>query len=234
VACEGQGLVVVAAGNETDVEMLAAAVADWSSRDRGGYLISLQRRGRSLEEIAGVFVSRRTISGSEKDFAAAIRRASQEAPDILLVTGLQSEQALQSAVLAAAGGRLVIVGVVASTTVDALRMLSGSDVHVRRALAASFRAAIGYRSLRRIGGGRTLVQDVVLATNAVCGALEGGDFDRLARLQRDGGPGMRSVDESLARAVVRRHIALREAAAQASDRSLMVSLVRSLARRKAH
>jgi Tfp pilus assembly pilus retraction ATPase PilT len=234
VACEGQGLVVVAAGNETDVEMLAAAVADWSSRDRGGYLISLQRRGRSLEEIAGVFVSRRTIGGSEKDFAAAIRRASQEAPDILLVTGLQSEQALQSAVLAAAGGRLVIVGVVASTTVDALRMLSGSDVHVRRAMAASFRAAIGYRSLRRIGGGRTLVQDVVLATSTVCGAIEGGDFDRLARLQQDGGPGMRSVDESLARAVVRRHVALREAASQATDRSRMVSLARSLARRKAH
>ena len=234
LACEAQGLVVVAAGNETDVEMLAAAVADWSSRDRGGYLISLQRRSRALEDIAGVFVSRRTISGSEKDFAAAIRRASQEAPDILLVTGLQSEQALQSAVLAAAGGRLVVVGVVASTTVDALRMLSGSDVHVRRAMAASFRAAIGYRSLRRIGGGRTLVQDVVLATSAVCGALEAGDFDRLARMQQDGGPGMRSVDESLARAVARRHVALREAVAQASDRSQMVSLVRSLARRKAH
>jgi Tfp pilus assembly pilus retraction ATPase PilT len=233
LACEGQGLVVVAAGNETDVEMLAAAVADWSSRDRGGYLISLQRRSRSLEDISGVFVSRRAISGSEKDFAAAIRRASQEAPDILLVTGLQSEPALQSAVLAAAGGRLVIVGVVASTTVDALRMLSGSDVHARRAMAASFRAAIGYRSLRRIGGGRTLVQDVVLATSAVCGALEGGDFDRLARMQQDGGPGMRSVDESLARAVARRHVALREAAAQASDRNLMVSLVRSLARRRA-
>jgi Tfp pilus assembly pilus retraction ATPase PilT len=234
LACEGQGLVVVAAGNETDVETLAAAVADWSSRDRGGYLISLQRRSRSLEEIAGVFVSRRTIGGSEKDFAAAIRRAAQEAPDILLVTGLQSEQALQSAVLAAAGGRLVIVGVVASTTVDALRMLSGSDVHVRRAMAASFRAAIGFRSLRRIGGGRTLVQDVVLATGAVCGALEGGDFDRLARMQQDGGPGMRSVDESLARAVARRHVALREAAAQASDRRMMISLVRSLARRRAH
>lgn len=233
MACEGQGLVVVAAGNETDVETLAAAVADWSSRDRGGYLISLQRRSRSLEDISGVFVSRRAISGSEKDFAAAIRRASQEAPDILLVTGLQSEPALQSAVLAAAGGRLVIVGVVASTTVDALRMLSGSDVHARRAMAASFRAAIGYCSLRRIGGGRTLVQDVVLATSAVCGALEGGDFDRLACMQQDGGPGMRSVDESLARAVARRHVTLREAAAKASDRNRMVSLVRSLARRRA-
>lgn len=229
-ACEGNGLVVVAASTEADVEALAAAVADWSGRDRGGYLISLQRRSRSHGEIAGAFVSQRTIAGTEKDFAAAIRRAAQESPDILLVTGLQGEQPLQAAVLAAAGGRLVIAGVVAPTTVEALRMLAGSDAHVRRALAAAFRAAIGYRSLRRLGGGRTLIQDVVLGTSSVCGLLESGDFDGLARTQNDVASKMRSVDESLARAVARRQISLREAASQAIDRNHLVALVRSQAR----
>lgn len=230
VACEGNGLVVVAASTEADVEALAAALADWSGRDRGGYLISLQRRSRSQAEISGAFVSQRTIAGTDKDFAAAIRRAAQESPDILLVTGLQAEQPLQAAVLAAAGGRLVIAGVVAPTTVEALRMLSGSDAHVRRAMAASFRAAIGYRSLRRLGGGRTLIQDVVLATSTVCGLIESGDFDGLARTQNDVASKMRSVDESLARAVTRRQISLREAASQAIDRTHLVALVRSQAR----
>jgi Tfp pilus assembly pilus retraction ATPase PilT len=229
-ACEGNGLVVVAASTDADVEGLAGAVADWSGRDRGGYLISLQRRSRSHGDIAGAFVSQRTISGTDKDFAAAIRRAAQESPDILLVTGLQAEQSLQAAVLAAAGGRLVIAGVVAPTTVDALRMLGGSDAHIRRALAASFRAAIGYRSLRRLGGGRTLIQDVVLATSSVCGLLESGDFDGIARTQNDVTSKTRSVDESLARAVTRRQISLREAASQAIDRSHLVALVRSHAR----
>ncbi|HEU4694079.1 MAG TPA: hypothetical protein VFS23_37190 [Vicinamibacterales bacterium] len=230
VACEGNGLVVVAASTEADVEALAAALADWSGRDRGGYLISLQRRSRSQAEISGAFVSQRTIAGTDKDFAAAIRRAAQESPDILLVTGLQAEQPLQAAVLAAAGGRLVIAGVVAPTTVEALRMLSGSDAHVRRAMAASFRAAIGYRSLRRLGGGRTLIQDVVLATSTVSGLIESGDFDGLARTQNDVASKMRSVDESLARAVTRRQISLREASSQAIDRTHLVALVRSQAR----
>jgi Tfp pilus assembly pilus retraction ATPase PilT len=229
-ACEGNGLVVVAASTEADVEALAAAVADWSGRDRGGYLISLQRRSRSHGDIAGAFVSQRTIAGSEKDFAAAIRRAAQENPDILLITGLQAEQPLQAAVLAAAGGRLVIAGVVAPTTIEALRMLGGSDSHVRRAMAASFRGAIGYRSLRRLGGGRTLIQDVVLATSSVCGLMESGDFNGLARTQNDVASKMRSVDESLARAVTRRQISLREAASQAVDRRHLVALVRSHAR----
>ena len=229
-ACEGNGLVVVAASNEADVEALAAAVADWSGRDRGGYLISLQRRSRSHGDITGAFVSQRTIAGTDKDFAAAIRRAAQESPDILLVTGLQAEQPLQAAVLAAAGGRLVIAGVVAPTTVEALGMLAGSDSHVRRAMAASFRAAIGYRSLRRLGGGRTLIQDVVLASGSACSLIESGDFSGFARTQNDVAAKMKSVDEALARAVTRRQISLREAASQAIDRSHLVALVRSQAR----
>ncbi len=229
-ACEGNGLVVVAASNEADVEALAAAVADWSGRDRGGYLISLQRRSRSHGDITGAFVSQRTIAGTDKDFAAAIRRAAQESPDILLVTGLQAEQSLQAAVLAAAGGRLVIAGVVGPTTVEALRMLAGSESHVRRALAASFRAAIGYRSVRRLGGGRTLIQDVVLASGSVSGMIESGDFTGFARTQNDVAAKMKSVDEALARAVTRRQISLREAASQAIDRSHLVALVRSQAR----
>ena len=201
---------------------------------RGRELLDAARRSRSLEDIAGVFVSRRTIGGSEKDFAAAVRRAAQEAPDILLVTGLQSEQALQSAVLAAAGGRLVIVGVVASTTVDALRMLCGSDVHVRRAMAASLRAAIGYRSLRRIGGGRTLVQDVVFACRLRCAGRGKGATSMGSRACSGmAHPGCALVDESLARAVARRQVALREAAAHAIDRRLMVSLVRAQAKQSA-
>lgn len=233
-ACEGEGLVVVSAPTEAAVESLALAIADWSGRNRGGYLISLQRR--SLRgEISGAFVSLRTITGPDSEFAAAIRRASHEGPDILLVTGPQTELPLHEAILASTGGRLVIVAVVAPTTVEAMRVLVGQsgldrDAHLRRALAASFRAAVGYRSLRRIGGGRMLVQDIILGSNEVRPLIEAADFEGLVNSQRQGAGGMRSVDEALARAIRRGHVTLREAAAHAIDRRHMVALVRMLAR----
>jgi Tfp pilus assembly ATPase PilU len=233
-ACEGDGLVVVSAPTEAAVESLALAIADWSGRNRGGYLISLQRR--SLRgDISGAFVSLRTITGPDSEFAAAIRRAAHEGPDILLVTGPQTELPLHEAILASTGGRLVIVAVIAPTTVDALRILVGQsgldrDAHLRRALAASFRAAVGYRSLRRIGGGRMLIQDIILGSNEVRPLLEAADFDSIMHSQRQGSGGMRSVDEALARAIRRGHVSLREAAAHAVDRRHMVALVRTLAR----
>lgn len=233
-ACEGEGLVIVSAPTEAAVESLVVALADWSGRNRGGYLISLQRR--SLRgDISGAFVSLRTITGPDAEFAAAIRRASHESPDILLITGSQTELPLHEAILASTGGRLVIVAIVAPTTVDAMRVLIGQsgldrDAHLRRALAGSFRAAFGYRSLRRIGGGRMQIQDIIVGSNDVRPLLEAADFDGLVRSQRQGSAGLRSVDEALARAIRRGQVSLREAAAHAVDRSHMVAIVRTLAR----
>ena len=233
-ACEGDGLVLVSAQTEADVASLAVATADWSGRARGGYLIALHRRG-ARTELAGAFVSQRTVSGGDADFATAIRRAAHEGPDILLVVGPQTETTFHEAVLAAASGRLVIVGVVAPTATQALQTVLGHsgldrDAHVRRALASSFRVAVGYRTLRRLGGGRILVQDIVTASKDVRALVEAADFNGLTALIRRGVSGMRSVDEALARATRRRQVSLREAAAHADDRRQFVALVRMRAR----
>jgi Tfp pilus assembly pilus retraction ATPase PilT len=233
-ACEGDGLVLVSAQTEAEVASLATSTADWSGRTRGGYLIALHRRGMRTE-LSGAFVSQRTVSGSDADFATAIRRAAQEGPDILLVVGPQTETTLHEAILAASSGRLVIVGVVAPTAVHALQTMLGHsgmdrDAHVRRALAASFRAAVGYRGLRRLGGGRILVQDIVATSKEVRGLIESADFPGLTALIQRGTPGARSVDEALARATKRRQVSLREAAGHADDRSRFVALVRMRAR----
>ena len=233
-ACEGDGLIVVAAPSEADVESFAAAIADWSGRARGGYVISLHKRHGRVE-LSGAFVSYRTVSGSDSDFATAIRRASHEGPDILLVVGPQTEMVMHEAILAASKGRLVIVAVVAPTALLALRTTLGHgglerDAHVRRALASSFRVAISYRSLRRLGGGRMLVQDLMTTSNDVRSLIESGDFDALGHLLRQGLPGARSVDDALARAAGRGQVSLREAVTHADDRQRLVSLVRTRAR----
>jgi Tfp pilus assembly pilus retraction ATPase PilT len=236
-ACEGDGLILVAAPSEADVESLAVAIADWSGRARGGYVISLHKRHGRVD-LTGAFVSQRTVAGGDSDFATAVRHASHESPDILLVVGPQTEMVMHEAILAASVGRLVIVAVVAPTAVMAIRTTLGHsgldrDAHVRRALAASFRVAISYRGLRRLGGGRMLVQDIVTTSKDVRSLIETGNLDGLGQLLRQGVPGARSVDDALARATRRGQVSLREAVAHADDRQRVVSLVRMRARAQA-
>jgi Tfp pilus assembly pilus retraction ATPase PilT len=224
-ACEGEGLVVIAASTQADVEAFAAAVADWSSRHRGGYVVSLQQGRRSPRDIAGDFVSQRSIAGADRDLAVAIEQAAQECPDILLVTPLEAGPSAHAAVLAAAG-RLVIAGVVAPSAADALQILAGANPDTRQALVRSFRAALGCLRVRRLGGGRTVIREVVVAGVVVRTFLEAGDFDGLNGVQSRVAGSMRSLDESLASAVLGRRISLREAVHHAVDRRRLVALVR--------
>jgi twitching motility protein PilT len=236
-ACDGDGLIVVSAPTTADVAAVSAAVGDLAGRQRGGYVISLRAAGSARHDISGSFVSQREFSGSDGDVAAAIRSAASELPDVLVVTPPTSEAAMREVVNAAEGGRLVIVGVLAPTSMQALRAIvgrgsAGGDAQTRLALATSFRVAFAYRLLQRLGGGRVAVRDLVVGTSEVSAMLASGDFPGIARLQREGGMSMATVDDSLARAVRRGQLSLRQAAAHAVDKKYLVGLVRS-ARRQA-
>ena len=65
------------------------------------------------------------------------------------------------------------------------------------------------------------------SVGAVPAMLASGDFPGIARLQREGGMSMTTVDDSLARAVRRGQLSLRQAASHAVDKKYLVNLVRS-------
>ncbi len=236
-ACEeDDGIVLVSAAAAADVLAMVAAVAEWTAQRRAGYLISVEPPNGLGHDITGTFVSARRINGPPEDVAAAIRRAAQQRPDILVVA-LPSGMAVEEAIRAARPGCLMILGVVAPTAPRALEsLLSLVDPHVepqmRRSLAAGLRCGFSYCALRRIGGGRTIVHDVLIATTEVRARLERWDFGALDKLQRSGADGMRSLDAALAGAVQRREISLRQAAAQAADRREVISLIRQASRER--
>jgi twitching motility protein PilT len=237
-ACEeDDGIVLVSAEAAADVLAMVAAVAQWTAQKRAGYLISVEPANGLGRDISGTFVSARRIAGPNENVAAAIRQAAQQRPDILVVA-LPSGVAAEEAIRAARPGCLMILGVVAPTAPRALEsLLSLVNPHVepqmRRSLAAGLRCGFSYRALRRIGGGRTIVHDVLVASREVREGLGQWDFGALDKLQRSGVGGMRSLDAALARAVHRGEISLRQAAMHAVNRGEVVSLVRQASRERA-
>jgi Tfp pilus assembly pilus retraction ATPase PilT len=216
---------------------MLAVVAELSARKRSGYMIALEPANGLGYELAGSFVSERKISGAGEEFAAAIRRATQERPDVLVITPRESSIAAEEAIRAAAPGRLVILGILASTAPRAVESLlsfvsTDREPQLRRLLAGSYRVGFSYRALRRQGGGRTIVEDVLVGTSDVRTRLERADFAGLEKLQRSGADGMRTMDEALARAASRGDISVRQAASHASDRSELIALIRKLARQR--
>ncbi|HEY6507880.1 MAG TPA: hypothetical protein VIY56_07690, partial [Vicinamibacterales bacterium] len=176
-ACDGDGLIVVSAPNADDALAMASTVADLAGQRRGGYVVALRPQGAPRAQVSGSFVSQREFQAHEA--AAAIRNAVAESPDILLVTLSQAEGTTREIARAADNGRLVVLSVASPASLQALRSLVGrgasaADAQVRLSLASNFRAAFATRTLRRLGGGRTIVQDLLLGTSEVSGLIASG------------------------------------------------------------
>ena len=99
-------------------------------------------------------MSQRTIAGNDADFAAAIRRASHEGPDILLIAGPQSDNVLHEAVLASSSS-----GILASAMAEKLP----GDVAQRLLIAHPFNPAQVVPLVEVVPGERTSEQVVEAA-----------------------------------------------------------------------
>jgi|KBSMisStaDraftv2_1062788.scaffolds.fasta_scaffold50322_3 Tfp pilus assembly pilus retraction ATPase PilT len=236
-ACDGDGLIVVAAPVLDEAIALSSAVVDLAGQRRGGYIVALRPEGSARPAVAGTFVSQREFAPGEA--AAAIRNAVSESPDILLIALSQSEGLAKEIARASEGGRLAVLSVAASTSLQAVRSLVGrsssaGDAQVRLSLANSFRAGFTTRTMRRLGGGRVTIQDLLLGSSDVSGLLASGDFAGITRLQRQSVGGMFTVDERLAQAVRRGHVPLRQAVEHSLDRRHIVALVRAAGRTRQH
>jgi Tfp pilus assembly pilus retraction ATPase PilT len=229
-ACEtGEGLVLISAPFEEDVTTMIGAVVAWNSRRRAGFVVAFGS-GSGLQNIAGdAFVSERPLPSSHQEMAAALQNALRERPDLIVIAATDTVPAPE-AIVAAASGRLVVVGVVARTAPRALEVLMKEMGPNRGALAAAFRGACSWRGFRRSGSQRVVIADSLVAGDRVTAMIEAGDIAALQTAQFNRDNGMRALDPALAAAVTRRKITLREAAACAVDRKVLIGLVRQQAR----
>jgi twitching motility protein PilU len=228
-ACEsGEGLVVISAPFAEDVAAMVGAVVAWNAQRRAGFVVAFGAGG-GLQSVAGeAFISERPMPTSHTEMAQALQNALRERPDTLVFTASESLPAVDGIVWASVG-RLVVVGVVARTAARAVELLV-KDASNRRALAAAFRGACSWRGFRRPGGQRLVVSDVLISNEHVVALIEAGDIAGLHATQKNREDGMRALDSALAAAVTRRKITLREAAACAVDRKVLIALVRRQAR----
>jgi Tfp pilus assembly ATPase PilU len=229
-ACEtGDGLIVVGAPFMEDVAAMVGAVVASSAERRPGFIVAFGA-GAPLQSAAiNAFVSERPLPSTDYEMTGAIQNALRERPDLLIVTANESVPAPE-AIVSAAVGRLVIVGVVARTAPRAIEVLMKNGGLNRRAFATVFKGACSWRIFHRTGGRRTVVADSLLPNDHVRALIDAGDVAGLHATQNNREDGMRALDAALAAAVTRRKITLREAAAGAVDRKVMIALVRRLAR----
>lgn len=144
----------------------------------------------------------------------ALVRALSTSADVVMVSDLDTPQALPAVVALAERGRLVLLGARAGSVVEAAqRLASVADPGVRVAMSGVVRGLFAQQLVPNVSGGRSLAWELLTASEQARLALWEGNAAKLA------GARQRTMDESLLELVRRGDVERADALARAADRA---------------
>jgi len=175
---ETRGLVLVTGTTGSGKSTTLAAMIDYINATRSEHIMTIEDPVEFLHRDKKSIVNQRELEVDTRSFAAAIRSSLRQDPDVILVGEMRDFETVETALLAAETGHLVM-----STlhTIDATetvnRIISVFPPHqqkqIRLQLATVIRAAISMRLLPRADGlGRVPAVEVMIATNYIRDCIE--------------------------------------------------------------
>lgn len=217
-----QGLILVTGPTGSGKTTTLAALINRINETRQCHIITIEDPVEYVHRPHRSMVTQREVGIDTKSFAAALRAALREDPDVILVGELRDLESIQLAMTAAETGHLVLATLHtndASQTVDRIVDVFPADQQnqIRTQLAGTLSAVIAQRLLPRIGGGQVPAFEVMMATTGVRNQIREGRTQMLRNIIQTGSSvGMVVLEASLIELVNNGEVDPAHAAAVAS------------------
>ena len=199
-----RGLVLVTGPTGCGKSTTLAAIIDEANRLRKDHIITIEDPIKFFHQTRGCIVNQREVGLHTKSFAAALRGALREDPDIILVGEMRDLETIALAIEAASTGHLVFATVhttSAAKTVDrVIEVFPASEqLQIRSTLADGLRAVISQILFKRIDiKGRCVALEILIANSAVRNLIrESKTFQIPTSIQTGKKYGMQLMDDGI-------------------------------------
>jgi len=229
-----RGLVLVTGPTGSGKSTTLAAIIDEANRTRKDHIITVEDPIEFVHQSQSCVVNHREVGIHTKSFAAALRGALREDPDIILVGELRDLETIRLAVEAASTGHLVF-GTVHTTsaakTVDrVIEVFPASEQEqIRSTLADGIRAVIAQVLFRRVDKkGRCAALEILIANSAVRNLIrEAKTFQIPSMIQTGRKFGMQLLDDGIMELVNKGWVSPDEAYMKCNDKQRFRPLLKS-------
>jgi twitching motility protein PilT len=203
---ETRGLVLVAGTTSCGKSTTLAAMMDYINSTRTDHIITIEDPIEFLHRDKKGLVSQREVDVDTPSFAAALRAALRQDPDVILVGEMRDLETIQTALLAAETGHLVFSTLHttdASETVQRVITVfqPTEQKRVRLQLASTLKAVVCQRLVRKSDGlGRVPAVEVLITTEYIRDCIVNPEKTRLIKAALEAGAsqyGMQTFDQSL-------------------------------------
>ncbi|MDI6776986.1 MAG: type IV pilus twitching motility protein PilT [Syntrophales bacterium] len=221
-----RGLVLVTGPTGSGKSTTLAAIIDEANRTRKDHIITVEDPIEFVHQSQSCIVNHREVGIHTKSFAAALRGALREDPDIILVGELRDLETISLAVEAASTGHLVfgtLHTTSAAKTVDRVVEVFPAEeqMQIRSTLADGIRAVISQVLFRRIDKkGRCAALEILIANSAVRNLIrESKTFQIPSMIQTGKKYGMQLLDDGIMDIYNRGWISVDEAYMKCNDKT---------------
>ncbi len=206
ISLEPRGLVLVTGTTGSGKTTSLAAMIDYINTNRTDHVMTIEDPIEFLHRDKSSIVNQREIGTDTESFSKALRAALRQDPDVILVGEMRDFETIQTALIAAETGHLVLSTlhtVDAAETINRIISVFPPYQHkqVRVQLASVLRAIISMRLAPRAdGNGRVPAVEVLIATATIRGYIENPDKTKLIPdiiAQGFSQYGMQTFDQSL-------------------------------------
>ena len=234
---EKRGLVLVSGATGSGKTTTLAAMIQKINMERAAHIITIEDPIEFNFVDQQATIEQREVGIDTENFQSALRAALRQNPDVILVGELRDKDTVETALMAAETGHLVLATLHTNNTVETLnRILSFFPPHqhtaLRGSMSTTIKAIISQRLVPRANTrGQVAAVEVLINTATISECIAVGErFDAIYDAIRDGGDtyGMQTFDQSILELYNAGEITEEEAIAQASNKSDMKLAMRGV------
>ena len=218
-----RGLVLLTGPTGSGKSSTLAAMLDYINHTRRRHIITLENPIEFVYEHDKCIVNQREVGDDTGSFAAGLRAALRQDPDVILVGEMRDLETISTAITAAETGHLVF-GTLhtkgAANSID--RVIDvfppAQQEQIRIQLADVLECVVTKALLPKIGGGRVAAYEILVATPAVRSLIrQNKSFQIPSAMQTGKRQGMQMLDDALADLVRSGQVTMENALSVAND-----------------
>ncbi len=206
IALEPRGLIMVTGTTGSGKSTTLASMIDYINSNKTDNIITIEDPIEFLHKDKNSIISQREIGYDTEAFGKALRAALRQDPDVILVGEMRDFETVQTALLAAETGHLVLSTLHTTDAVETINRIISvfppyQQQQVRMQLASVLRAIISMRLVPKADEtGRVPAVEVLVATATIKSCIEDPEKTRLIHDHIADGfsqYGMQTFDQSL-------------------------------------
>ncbi|MEW6413455.1 MAG: type IV pilus twitching motility protein PilT [Candidatus Zixiibacteriota bacterium] len=199
-----RGLVLVTGPTGSGKSTTLASIIDKINKERPVHIITVEDPIEYLHRHQTALINQREVYSDTQSFAAALKYALREDPDVVLIGEMRDLETIEAALSISETGHLAFATLHTNSASESINRIidafpTNQQEQIRISLSFTLQAIVSQTLIPKIGGGRVMAMEILVVTPAIRALVRDDKVHQIYSMIQSGQKfGMKTMNQSLA------------------------------------